>query len=141
MIRQYLRNIHSGPLRTQLRRFAIVGAVTSALQLILLWLFVRQAGLYYLIGALVSIEITIIVSYVLNNLWTFATTRITSRWAYLIGLLKTNIVRGSAIPIQLVLLYLFVDWGGINYIISNAVAIGCSGIYRYILDAKWTWGQ
>jgi len=140
MIRSFLRNLHSGPLALQLRRFVIVGAMTAGIQMALLWLFVDVGGLFYLLGALFSIEITIILSYILNNAWTFAATQNTGV-AYLYGLLKTNVVRGTAIPIQLAVLYLLVEWRSVPYLAANAVAIVVSGVYRYVLDAKWTWGQ
>jgi len=141
MIRSFLRNLHSGPLALQLRRFVIVGAVTAGVQMLLLWLFVDTVGLYYLVGAVFAIEITIVLSYVLNNAWTFQATQNTGTAEYLFGLLKTNVVRGTAIPIQLAVLYLLVEWRAIPYLVANGAAILMSGIYRYVLDAKWTWGQ
>ncbi|MFD1685252.1 GtrA family protein [Halobellus litoreus] len=141
MLRSFLRNLHSGPLALQLRRFVVVGAVTAGIQMVLLWVFVDVVGLFYLLGALFSIEITIILSYVLNNAWTFQATQNTGTVEYLSGLLKTNVVRGTAIPIQLAVLYLLVEWRSVPYLAANAVAIVVSGIYRYVLDAKWTWGQ
>jgi putative flippase GtrA len=149
MLRRILRNLHSGPLALQLRRFVVVGAVTAGIQQVLLWVFINVAGLFYLLAALFSIEITIVLSYVLNN--------------------KTNMVRGTAIPIQLGILYALVESGAleplvasgwteplmtsgaleplvasiwpIEPLVANAVAILVSGLYRYVLDAKWTWGQ
>lgn len=140
MLRSFLRALLSGPLAVQLRRFVAVGAFTAGVQLVLLWLFVDIAGLNYLLGATIAIEITIILSYVLNNAWTFQASQNTGRIEYLVGLLKTNVVRGTAIPLQLAILYALVEWAGVLYLISNAVAIFISGLYRYVLDAKWTWG-
>jgi len=140
MIRGLLRNLHSGPLAAQLRRFVAVGVLAAGLQLSLLWLFVDVGGLHYLLGALISIELTIVFSYVLNNAWTFRSSRHTGT-EYLYGLLKTNVVRGTAIPIQVGVLYAFVEWLSLYYLVANAVAILISGVYRYVLDAKWTWGK
>ena len=140
MLRPFFRELLSGPLAVQLRRFVAVGAFTAGIQLVLLWLFVDIAGLNYLLGATVAIEITIILSYVLNNAWTFQASQNTGRIAYLVGLLKTNVVRGTAIPLQLAILYVLVEWIGVLYLLSNVVAILLSGLYRYLLDARWTWG-
>lgn len=161
MLRRFLRNIHSGPLALQLRRFVIVGAFTAGIQQALLWFFTDILGLFYLLGALFAIEITIILSYVLNNAWTFQATQNTGRVEYFSGLVKTNVVRGTAIPLQLGTLYALVEFGvleplvadvgaveplasevgSIELLVANAVAILVSGLYRYVLDAKWTWGQ
>ena len=140
MIRAVLRDLASGPIAVQMRRFVVVGALTAGLQLALLWLFVDTAGLNYLIGAAIAIEITIVCSYVLNNAWTFRASRNTGVSDYLTGLLKTNLVRGTAIPIQLGVLAVLVEWGGVPYLIANVPAILISGLYRFVLDARWTWG-
>jgi putative flippase GtrA len=140
MIRAVLRDLASGPIAVQMRRFVVVGALTAGLQLALLWLFVDAAGVNYLVGATVAIEITIICSYVLNNAWTFRASRNTGVSDYLTGLLKTNLVRGTAIPIQLGVLAALVEWGEIMYLIANVTAILVSGLYRFVLDAQWTWG-
>lgn len=140
MIRAVLRDLVSGPIAVQLRRFVVVGAVTAGIQMVLLWLFVDFAGLNYLIGATIAIEITIILTYVLNNAWTFRASKNTGVREYLTGLLKTNVVRGSAIPLQLGVLFGLVEFGDVMYLVANAIAIFLSGIYRFVLDAQWTWG-
>ena len=140
MLRSFLRALLYGPLAVQLRRFVAVGALTAGIQMALLWLFVDIAALNYLLGATIAIEITIILSYILNNAWTFQDSRNTGRIDYLVGLLKTNVVRGTAIPLQLAILYALVEWLGLLYLVGNAVAILISGLYRYVLDARWTWG-
>jgi len=140
MLRSYLRQLTDGPIAQQLRRFTIVGAVSAAVQMGLLWMFVDTVRLNYLLGAAIAIEITIILNYVLNNAWTFRHIRNTGSSAFITGLLKTNIVRGSAIPIQLVILFLLVEYGQVLYLLSNGIAILLSGIYRFILDVRWTWG-
>ena len=141
MLRSYLRNLVSGPLAVRLRRYTAVGTTTAGVQMLLLWLFVDVAELNYLVGATIAIEITIVMTYVLNNAWTFASIQNSGRRNYLEGLLKTNLVRGTAIPIQLGVLYALVDWQGIQYLIANAIAILLSGVYRYVLDVRWTWGR
>jgi putative flippase GtrA len=149
MLRSILRNLTHGPLTQLQRRFVIVGVLTAGVQQLLLWLFVDWGGLNYLLGALIAIELTIILSYVLNNAWTFKRSQNTGRVAYLVGLFKTNLIRGSAIPIQLGILYALVEWllvpylasdGVVIVLVGNGVAILISGIYRFVLDATWTWG-
>ena len=127
-----------GRLRARVAQFALVGGAAAALQSGLLWLFVDIGGLYYLLGAVIAIEITIVAQYIVNNAWTFAD-RANQGDAFLGGLLRTNVVRGSAIPLQAALLYVFVTWGGLGYLVANLCAIIPSGVYRYVLDAKWTW--
>lgn len=118
----------------------MVGTVAAGVQVLLLWVFVDRIGLNYLVGALIAIEITIILSYVLNNAWTFRSVRNTGSVEYVIGLLKTNVVRATAIPIQLPALFMLVAWMNTPYLIANGIAIIISSAYRYVLDARWTWG-
>jgi putative flippase GtrA len=141
MIRTFLRNLREGPIAIQLRRYVVVGSLAATLQLALLWIFVEFGGLHYLLGAAVAIECTILFQYVLNNAWTFRASRNVGAREYGLGLLKTNVVRGTAIPIQLGILYALVDWYVFPYLVANLVAIGLSGIYRYVLDARWTWAS
>ncbi|MFC5970970.1 GtrA family protein [Halomarina salina] len=137
---EYVQQVLGRPLAVRLRRFVVVGAVAAAVQTVLLSLFVEWAGLNYLVGATVAIEITIVFQYVLNNAWTFRERRNDGRRAFLRGLLTTNVVRGSAIPIQLSVLFVLVEWTGVLYLLANGVAIVVSGLYRYALDSRFTWG-
>lgn len=127
------------PETMRLSRFFIVGATAAAIQTGLLWLFVESLDLWYLLAAPVVIEITILLQYFINNAWTFQPSQHTGRWTNFEGLLKTNVVRGSAIPIQTGLLYVFADWIGLMYLVANLGAIFISGFYRYALDSRWTW--
>jgi putative flippase GtrA len=140
MVRRYLRGLYEGPFAMQLRRFVAVGAFTAGVQMVLLWAFVDVGRLNYLVGAVIAIEITIVLSYVLNNAWTFRRYRNTGTVDFLVGLLKTNVIRGSAIPIQVGVLFALVEWRALPYLLANAFAILVSGLYRYVLDARWTWG-
>lgn len=136
-----LRRLVEGPRLRQLRRFVVVGAVTAGVQTVLLWVFVDTLALNYLFGAVVGVEITIVLTYVLNNAWTFRHARNTGPAAFLAGLVKTNVVRGSAIPIQLLILFALVEFRQVPYLLSNGVAILLSGVYRFVLDTWWTWGR
>ena len=140
MVRSLLRSLVYGPLARRLRRFVIVGVIGAGVQIGLLWLFVDVGGVNYLLGALFAIEFTIVLAYVLNNAWTFQTDQHTSRMEYLTGLVRTNVVRGTAIPIQLGILYAFVEWAGLLYLVANGAAIFLTGLYRYVLEARWPWG-
>jgi putative flippase GtrA len=131
--------VATSPRRERLVRFFFVGCTAASIQLALLWLFVDLGGVNYLAGAFVAIELTILLQYVLNNAWTFHRSRHSTMREYLVGLGKTNLVRGTAIPIQLGILYMLVTLGTTEYLVGNAVAICATGLYRYALDAAWTW--
>ena len=128
------------PAAGRLCRFFVVGALAAGLQTALLWTFVEVGEIYYVLAAVVAIEVTILSQYVMNNAWTFRDRSNDGLRPFLGGLLRTNLVRGTAIPLQTGLLFLLVDALGLMYLGANAVAIFVSGFYRYVLDARWTWG-
>lgn len=133
------RSVTKHPTFVRLYRFVIVGTSAAGVQTVVLWLLVEFAGLNYLVAATLAIELTIVLQYVANNAWTFQHSRYTSRYDFLVGLARTNVVRGSAIPLQLALLWAFVNWAGLVYLLANGFAIFVSGLYRYYLDSRWTW--
>ncbi len=127
------------PSAVRLRRFFVVGTVAAGVQTGLLWVLVDAVGLWYVPAAVAAIEFTILLQYVINNSWTFRPSGHSTLRSYARGLVKTNLVRGTAIPIQTGLLYAFVEWLGLLYLVANLVAIFLSGLYRYYLDSRWTW--
>lgn len=139
MSRSRLGDFLRHPTVVRLRRFVVVGAVAAAFQQGLLWTFVEHIGLWYLLAAVIAIEITIVFQYFLNNSWTFRPSQHTTLRSYGHGLVRTNLVRGTAIPLQTGILYALVQWGGLLYLVANLIAIFISGFYRYYLDSRWTW--
>ena len=140
MVRSLVRGLGGGPHAVMLRRFAVVGLVAAVVQTGLLGALVEWAGLGYLVAAAVAIETTIVLQYAANNAWTFRRVRHTHWREHAAGLLRTNLVRGTAIPLQLGLLWAFVSYLGVLYLAANLLAIGICGLYRYALDWTWTWG-
>ncbi|PSP84364.1 GtrA family protein [Halobacteriales archaeon QS_1_68_17] len=122
MVRGLLRRAVDGPHAMMFRRFVIVGTVAAGVQTALLVLIVEWGDLQYLLAAAISIETTIILQYFANNAWTFRTSRHTTPRGYLGGLVRTNLVRGSAIPIQLGVLWALVSAAGVQYVLANVVA-------------------
>lgn len=140
MDRTFLLALLEGYEAVMLRRFATVGLVAAIIQTGLLGALVEWAGLQYLLAAVLAIETTIVLQYVANNAWTFRARRHVSLREHLVGLVRTNLVRGTAIPLQLGVLWALVAGFGVLYLVANLLAIGVSGLYRFTLDRHWTWG-
>jgi putative flippase GtrA len=139
-LRSFLRALADGPHRVRLRRFVVIGTAAATIQLALLAMLVEWGHLQYLLAGLLAIETTIVLQYFANNAWTFRAVQHTTARQYLTGLLRTNLVRGTAIPIQLGVLWALVSVLDVFYLVANVLAIGVSGVYRYVLDFTWTWG-
>ncbi|SEA21619.1 Putative flippase GtrA (transmembrane translocase of bactoprenol-linked glucose) [Haloplanus vescus] len=139
MFRRYLRAMLVGPEAVQLRRFFLVGLLAAGFQTGLLGALVEWGNIQYLLAAICSIEVTILLQYGVNNRWTFSAARHQGWREYGRGLLRTNLVRGSAIPIQLGILFGLVSLATVPYLVANGVGIVVSGVYRYVLESRWTW--
>ena len=129
----------TSPRRERLVRFFLVGATAASVQLLLLWILEDLVGFHHLVAAFLAIESTILLNYVLNNAWTFARSQHVSPREYLVGMGKTNLVRGTAMLLQIgvfqALLTLTMD----ESVVAMGVAILLTAPYRYVLDASWTW--
>lgn len=134
-----LRNVADRSTLARLYRFVLVGSGAALVQTALLWALVEHAAFDYVLAAALAIETTIVLQYVVNNAWTFRHSQYTSLRGYLVGLARTNVVRGTAIPLQISILYALVTWTGLVYLLANGLAIVVTGVYRYYLDSRWTW--
>ena len=54
----------------QFVKFGMVGAINTILTLVIQWVFLAL-GFHYLVGSIVSFVITVIIAYVLNNIFSF----------------------------------------------------------------------
>lgn len=141
MLRRLLRAAVTGPEARRIRRFCVVGLAAAGFQTALLAALVEWWNVGYLLAAACAIETTIITQYGVNNRWTFQASQHVEPVEYARGLVRTNLVRGSAIPIQLGVLYALVSTALIPYLVANVVGIVVSGVYRYILESRWTWEE
>ena len=138
MIRPILRGLVDGPAAVQLRRFVVVGTMAAGVQL-LLWGVVDVAGWNYLVGAVVAIETTVLLQYALNNAWTFQAkqntragrSRTPSGW-------RRPTPYGDRQYRYSPACCAFSSKEGRWYLPANVVAIAGSGLYRFLLDARWT---
>jgi putative flippase GtrA len=129
----------TSPRRERLVRFFLVGATAASVQLLLLWILEDVVGLHHLVAAFLAIESTILLNYVLNNAWTFARSQHVSRREYAVGMGKTNLVRGTAMVIQIGVFQALLTLTMADSVVAMAAAILLTAPYRYVLDASWTW--
>jgi len=118
-------------------RFACVGGLGVLLNSAVLWVLTEHAQLYYLASSVVATEVAIVSNFVLNHAWTFASVRdgrsVGGR------LLKFNAVSVGGLVLTVLLLFVFRQVAGIPYLLANLLAIGCSSIWNYTANRRWTW--
>lgn len=130
--------------------FMVVGGIGFVVNMIALWLltptfksmlrdvfnsetnFLGQH--FYLPSFLVSSLIAIVCNYVLNKVWTFRDLSAHSQsfLRYLSMALLT------LVP-DMVLLYVFVAYGGLPYMLGAALAIMIVFVIRYTIARRWIW--
>jgi len=120
-------------------RFAVVGGSGVAVNMGLLFLLTRYAGLRLEIASPIAIEVSILTNFTLNNLWTFrkrnAEINVPRRlWRY-------HLVTGLAGVVNYIILLLLVKVMGWNEFISNLIGIGVGMVINFTLNSLWTWRE
>jgi dolichol-phosphate mannosyltransferase len=116
-------------------KFAIVGAIGILVNEGLL-ILIRSMGVYYLTAGAVSIEVSILSNFVLNDLWTFRDRR-TGRAA--VRLAKFNALMIAGLVLNLAVLYAGVDYFGMTPEVANLGGIAAAFFLRYALSVKYAW--
>ena len=124
-----------------IKKFVLVGLAAAVFETVFLFGFVEFAGFNYLVVSVFAIELAILGQYFLNNAWTFEGDSHGCWSERLRGLVKTNLVRGTSIPLQVGVLFLITQVLGVFYLVANIGAMLVAGAYRYVLDSRWVWDR
>lgn len=119
-------------------RFCTVGATGILVNQGLLWLLTDRAGIYYLYSSLISIEVSILSNFVLNDLWTFRDKRKTSS-PVIIRLLKYNLLCVVGAAFNYFILWSLTDILHLYYLISNLFGIAAAVAWNYTISLNWAW--
>jgi dolichol-phosphate mannosyltransferase len=120
--------------------FAIVGAIGTGVNIGALYAFTEFLGLFYVLSALLSIELATINNFILNDYIVFGKIKpkMISRWKRC-GMYHLLTAAGNVISI--ILLYLFTEFAHIHYTISMFLAIVLVFIFNYKTNTKSTWKE
>jgi dolichol-phosphate mannosyltransferase len=115
--------------------FCIVGAIGIVVNQGLLWFLTEIFGIYYLYSALMSIEMSILSNFILNDHFTFGGEKrdVASR------LLKYNLTCIVGSVLNYILLWVFTDLLHVYYLISNLLGIVIAFAWNYSVSVKWVW--
>lgn len=103
----------------QLFRYIFVGGTAFAVDFFFLYFFSDICGIYYLISAVLSFIISVLVNYVMSTKWVFNQDNIDNK------VLEFNlfiIISTIGLGFTEILLYLFTDVFGIYYLISKIIS-------------------
>ena len=116
----------------------MVGAVNTILGLAIYWICV-SFGIHYLIANTIGFIITVAISYVLNNLFTFKDNEGKRDWS-LITLLKVYASYFlSGMILNSVLLWFWNDYIGINDKISPVLNLFVTIPLNFVLNKMWAY--
>lgn len=138
-IRHVLRlSLECGELMRMLK-FCLVGVLGMAVNLGVLWGLTEYAGIYYLLSAIVAIEISILSNFLCNDLWTFHDRKKHGAYTWSKRLFMFNLISLPAFPMQLVVMGLLKELFGVYYLLGAFIGILVVFIWNFVANSLWTW--
>jgi dolichol-phosphate mannosyltransferase len=120
-------------------KFMMVGLTGIVVNTFFLKYFTEGLGLYYLIAAVGSIEISILSNFILNEKWTFQEPE-NKVHGFLGRMARYNMISLGGLVINLIVLAFLTSVIGIYYLISNVIGILCGFVFNYVGNRIVTWG-
>jgi len=124
----------------KLIRFAFVGASGAVINLLILWILTDFGHLFYLLSALIAIEISILWNFFFNTKLTF-NYKFENMSFFLDSAIKYHMTSFVGILINLSVLLSLTELININYIISEIIAILLAFGVNYILSINYIWRE
>jgi len=124
---------------TSIQRFfkhTVVDAFVLALNLLFVWVLV-ESGLYYLWAVAIAFFLASILSYVGNRTWTFDGVVSTSPLG---GYMRAFVVAIAVLCFIEIMMWLAVEYLGLNYLVARALIAIIAGLCGYVLDAAFSFG-
>jgi len=115
-------------------RFLLVGGTCYLFNFALLFCLTDIAGLHYLLSVMLCFVSINCIGYVFNRKYTFTG----KKYRFWHGLYKYNIILLSSCLIVLCLMYVMVDYCGINYLLANILVTTGITFYNFFLHKNWT---
>ncbi len=120
-------------------KFNAVGAVGLAVQLGVLWLLERVAGVQYLLATVLAVEVAVLHNFVWHQLWTWR-----GRPKESVGarLLRFHLANGLvSLVANFGLMALFVGGMGMHVMPANLLSVGIAGLLNFGLAEVWVFGR
>ncbi len=115
-------------------KFNLVGGAGVAVQLAMLWLLTR-AGVPYLIATVQAVETAVLHNFVWHERWTW---RYFARGGRVRRLIRFQFANGVlSVASNALFTWLIREHSGLPVLVSNAAAIGATGILNFALAEVW----
>ncbi len=118
-------------------RFGLVGLSGMALNTAIVWVLVRGAHLPVLAASALATEVSILHNFLINDRWTFRAGlhSFTVRQRFL----RFNGVALGGLAVTAGLLDLLTNYGRLDLLPANLVAIGGAVAWNYVVNCRLTW--
>jgi dolichol-phosphate mannosyltransferase len=123
-----------GKLIYEIFKFGVVGAIGTAINLLVLYSFTEYLGIYYVISGVFAFFISGLNNFILNKVWTF---RESAGGDVARKYVKFVIVSAAALAVNMAFLYAFTEYLGIYYILSQVLAICIAFVINFIGNKLW----
>jgi len=124
---------------TKVLRFGLVGLSGILVNMGLLYALTEVAGLYYLVSAAIAIELSIVNNFVLNDVWTFRSTKNLRFERNLRRFWSFQAVSMAGLAVNMGVLYLLADVAGVYYLAANLAGIFIAFAWNYTANRHYTW--
>jgi dolichol-phosphate mannosyltransferase len=116
-------------------RYGLVGVTGLVVNQVVLWGVTEGFGVHYLISAAVATQVSTIWNFIFTERWVFGASS-SGRWKRIVLFLVLN---NAWLVARAPLLVLLTSLFGLHYLLSNFVALGLSGIARFVVSDAWIW--
>lgn len=121
-----------------LYKFASVGATGAIVNLFLLWSLTSYYQVYYLVSAVIAVEISIIWNFILNTKITFSY-KFVDRNSMLYALVKYNFSSLFGSTVNLSTLFILTEFFKSHYLLSEMIAIMLAFGFNYLISVNYVW--
>ncbi len=118
---------------TQFTKFSAVGVTNTLVSLTVYYIFVFFDKDTYLIGNVVGFLVSVLNSYILNNIFVFKS----SGNNHILGLIKMYLMYGSTTILSTVMLYYLVEMCGISEYLAPIITTMVTLPLNYLLSKVW----
>ena len=117
-------------------KFLIIGGVGWVIYIGILYTLVEFVGVNYILSAIMAAIASILFNFFVNDRWSFSDRNNGSKF---FGFGKFAVVTGLETGMFFGLMIMFTEWLGINYMLSNVMALFVRLPMKYALCWMWVW--
>ncbi len=120
-------------------KYGMVGLTGLIVSNIILWISIKFLVLSPARSVALSIEISILTNFILNNYWTFSENKLKGIWPLLRGILTFNAICLSGAIINQAIALKFSANYDVNLYLANALGYIIAAIWNYAINVGITW--